>query len=723
VVFLDIRRSDSVDDVTSIVLDPKEINLKVSERQRCRFLRNVSSPYDTNGRWRKKNDSLKKIKRKMRKTSAARSAFFSWLNFFLLSLLLFLVVGHFSINHNEKYSQNAILKQWLKDGFSVDQNLHICPKSRNESGSLITFSQISDLSTWQNWMKEVFPQLNKSGIPEQVSDQQNENCNTVMLSFIEIKQFGQTKESDCKSLPLAMQKILADESYFKNNLSGISSFEANPQVNFVNLAQFEETPDFSFESDKILDGIELDFVVYNKITHIYSLVQAYFPFSNPFLITRINIYSVFLDSEQSMSSVWILIVHLPLMIWAIVQGLSGLFFLTEKNSWIRIRKRSQVDNKSVKVVDLALWITIVGYVSFASILRLSISKSAEVFEKSAHLYKDPQSVIDEVLRIEFALIRILCIWTVLLVVKLLNIATTHHGFRSKFTRGISAVYISFKRSFAPLIDPLFVIILIICVLNFFNSFWFYGNPDVAAQLFPKAVFHFWLNLSGKMKEFTADTFFNSKVNVLFYVLVFIGTHIVFKGLLIASHQWYFRRFKIIPPKMKEKVIQKQDLKTKAKPTNCKLTSKTLVKSYQLQRSTSQNVTFTELFQENVKDIRYAIGIVCSSLIYTTNRTLGCSLHGLWRCVKFQQAYQESSDEMTSQNQSETANHVSFADCDYDKSKVDDEFWTSDLVKSSDSVPTHATRFFDCYKENGKNGSNNYTLPTETALSEVNTIIC
>ena len=713
-----------IDDVASIVLDPKEISLKVSERQRCRFLRNISPPYDNKGKWRRKNDSLKKIKKRVRKTAAARSAFSSWLCFFLLSLLLLLVVAHYSDDRQKKYSQNAVLNQWFKDGFSVDKNLVICPSSYNQSGDEITFGHVSDFPSWKHWMKAVFPLLN-NGIKLQTSDHQNKNCNSVILSFVKIFKFQQPKKNDCKSLPLPMQKILADERYCQESRFGNSTSASGPLVEFINLAQPSEMQNFKHEIDNQLDGIELLFVVYNKITKIYSLVRAFSPFSNPFLKSKVTVYSVSLDCENSMTSTWLLLTHLPLLLWVIVQGLSGILFIIRKHSWKKIRRRNQVKNNSVKLLDVLLWIAVVAYLFTASLLRLYVSKSAETFEKSSHLYQDPQSVLEKIIGIDLIFTWVLGFWTVLLALKLLNIAITHHGFRSELSRGISAVRFSMKRSFLPLLNPLFVIILIICLVNLFCSFLLYDNPDDAVQLFPKAVFYFWLNLVGRVKEIGAEKLLNSRIKVLYYVIVFIGTRILFKGLLIASHQWYFHRsknftFRGIFSKKGEKFIKKREQKKKkAKSTNSKTMISKQLKLHRSHLPTSQNITLKELVEENLKGFQYSFSVLCSSLIFTMNRMFGCSLHGLWRGLKFQHPYQESTESATSQNASESVNHVTFAEYDYDKSKIDDEFWTSDLVKNQDSFLMHENQNFDCYKNSDETVSQNYNLPAETALSEVN----
>ena len=720
--YLDLRRSEFLDDVASVVLDPQEISLKISERRRGRFLRNISPPYDRKGKWKCKNNSLKKLKKSVRKRFAARKAFFSWFCFFLLSLLLLVIVGFFSVDHNRRYSQNTILRQWFKDGFKVDESLSICGNSRNRSRSSFTFYHVSDFSGWKQWMKTVFSPLNDENLRKE-TEIQVQNCNTAIFSSLKMIALKPRKRSGCENLPLAMQKLLKDDEFCENKPQN-STFETEFKISFVDLSDNGENQGLKIKADELSAAIDLEFIVFNKLNSTYSLVQAIAPFSHPFRTTEVLIRSVSFDASKGMSSTWLFLIHFPLFLWTLIRGLRGILFLVNNYSWTGAQRRRRAFKNSFNLLDILLWILIVAYLFTASVFWHKTSRSAEIFEKSVHLFEDPHSILKSLIKCEVYLNRFLGLWSILVAIKLMDVAIVHHGFKSKFTRGITAVFFSMKLTFMPLLKPSILIFLVFFVMKMLNSILSYKSVAASKTCF-RRLFRFWFILAGKGRDFDLDVTIDSRVYVLLYVVLLAIARTFFKGFLVASHRWYYHLFKNFPildcfTKKREKFSRKQNEKEKRRELiYAKRGKRKLLKFCLTHSDRCQFVTFKQLFQEIFIGFRNFFSAVCSSVVFTTNRLFGCSLRGLWRCIRFQNSYQESPDSDPDGN--EITNSVSFLDCDYDKTKVDEEFLASDLFKTLHSFPTHHNRYSDgC--ENGNKGIKNYSVPADIALSEVRDLL-
>ena len=249
-----------LDELSSVELDPKEIDIRVSERQKCRYLRNISPPYDANGRCKDKNGKTKR--KKMRKSCAARRACSSWLGFFFLLVFFFVTVGLFLVKNGAKYSQTDFLNKMLKNGFGVNEKLFNCGRTIDKTKETTAFVNVSDFSTWKLWLhSSVYPQNSISG----KFDALDFSCSNIILNSIRLTKFTRDLEERCKNLPLSMQKLLADTKYCNNRVQREKTGNNHagvPEVSYIDLTTVsDKDTGLIFDSDKSLEIVQVDFVI------------------------------------------------------------------------------------------------------------------------------------------------------------------------------------------------------------------------------------------------------------------------------------------------------------------------------------------------------------------------------------------------------------------------------------------------------------------------------
>ena len=664
-----------LDDLSSVELDPKEIDIRVSKRQRCRYLRNISPPYDANGRCKDKNGKTKR--KKMRKSCAARRACSSWLGLFFLLVFFFVTAGLFLVQNGAKYSQSDFLNKMLKNGFGVNKKLFICGRTIDKTKETTAFVNVSDFSTWKLWLhSSVYSQNSISG----KFDALDFSCSNVILNSIRLTKFTRNLEERCKNLPLSMQKLLADTKYCNNRVQREKTGNNHagvPEVSYIDLTTVsDKDTGLIFDSDKSLEIVQVDFVMYNKASGVYSLVTTSSSFSNAYLKRKVTIQSVFLEGNSIMPSCWLLPIYLPLLISAIYQCLSGVLLLLEYRLWSKFRGRNGVLEKPFKsgclrLVDFCLWFMVLAYLFVSSLLRHNVSKSAEILEKSGHLLQDPESVIDSVIECENILRWILGVWSVLLAIKFINIAVSHHGVRSRTVRSITAVLMSLKQGISSVLAPFFIISLIISLLVTMTSLARY-SWSVASNVFPKSFFAFWLILSGKSTRSLNEVlpFLNSKITLFYLVMIFIFTRLILKGFLVATYQWYLRKIEGQTCFSLSELLRK-----KRKGTNNKTRCQKSFQIGQSHRAFHKHMIFKDMFAEVLSIMKQLFSVCSSSFIFLSSRLCGCSCHSIWQCIKLlPDAYLDTNDTDSTQNSSNPEKDM-FKECAYDKTKLDEDYFT------------------------------------------------
>ena len=684
------------DSLSVPTLDLKEVDLLISERKRCRYLRNISPPYDTKGKWKNKTDNRRRIGRKMKKSSLAAQACSSWLAFCFTVILLLTALSWFSISQSKTATQSAFIRHWFETGFVVNKDLHVCGKSRNVSTTAHGFRKISDFSRWQHWLESVLASIREPNFVENRG--QNGRCNVIVLNSVKLVRFVKEHIYSCSTLPTQMQQLLAGTKHCHTGSTRNKSIETTPIISFFDLVS---PPNFSKAIVPDLEAIQIEFVVYNQVTRVYSLVKAYTPFINQYRKPALSVGSVSIGAFKDLSPEWLFITNFIILVWIIYYGLSGAVVIIEKGVWWK-RNNKETSWRAFKaniVLKMITWLIITGYFISFSIYRRNLRTSLEIFEKSNHLLEDPGSVISTALNNEFCLRMVVGVWIALVLINLLRMVIFYHGFKSKYARAVTAVYYSVTKTGRSCLGPAFLVILTVGLARVSVSYWFY-NPTVAYENLPQSMFSFLFSLTGKNKEL------NTRFAIIGSLCVFVLTRIFLKGYIIASHQWYYRGFKTCTPnrhsllcnlKKKKTADSREKKEKKARWSILKNKHFKLLMADKSRGATCHHVAFKDMFMESLR--------ICAE----------------FPPFKSMQRYVEPCG--TANTTEAGANHLSTLDnasihsmyLKYDKSKLPDE----DLgdLKTDPLLPNPALNKKMSFKRKAEMPEA-YALPIDSILTEV-----
>ena len=691
-----------------------QINIRVTERQRCRYLRNIHPPYDAKGKWRNKNDHRRKISRILKKAGVVKRAGTTWRTFLFLAVIFFVYLAHLNLQNQDRLQQSLQIKKWIKSDFEINRNLWFCGKSLNKTSTTLKFYNISDFRGWQHWFQTnwILKENAFTGAKSSL------NCNTVVLNSIKIISYPASSVlAQCQNLPLSMQKILADTKHCNatfRNLTTSSSFVSNLDVLYVDLLKSELTETTQILAQNQLEAIEIHFVLYNKVNRVYSLTKLYSSFSNRWRKSQISVESAYLDENDSYLH---LAINWFLIFWCICIGLSGFLNITEGFLWRKfLNQRSVVfDQKVVKFLDFFIWATIVSNIFLSSVFRKTITNAADCLEKAGHLVEDPVEVVETAVKTEYLTRQTLAFFSVLLVVKLLAILLNFHARRTSYNRALFALKLSMSHICVSWL--LTVIGVVVMVALFFMIFMllFYDVAliyDVVLAPF----FHLWMTFFGLTKpirdtRFTLFKQLNTSYKAPLFLFLLLVVRIFMKGILLASHRWYYHAVKALEHRSRKKQSRPHPKISgaRAKPKFLKSLKKKQKSYGKIVHSSCfshcSHVTFKQILQEDLKSLSCLIGYFPN---FVNQR------FAFMKSI----AMQDEADEMLANGapSAETNETNSNSFIGYDKNKLEHETYPYD-------ISTHFDSFLrDNSEMNGKKSDEEpiktFDFPDEDAFCEV-----
>ncbi|XP_076802318.1 uncharacterized protein LOC143446536 isoform X2 [Clavelina lepadiformis] len=720
--FSDSSEKYEINDGKTATLDPSVIKLRICERRRSRYLRNVAPPYNQKGRWKSKKDPLRLRSREMRSESAAMRAISSWLIVIFLSVMLVTFV----------FTQRTLkptkqINHWFNLGFCVNENSVVYQRMDSDFNS--NFSKVTSLLSWQEWFEKSFHICElESRLNQNYS---LVNLNQVLLGPVTVTALRRTEVGHCSELPSKMRKLLYAKNYCKRKPA--NSTDSEPKLFYGTHATgyvFEQTVNIHLHQRNkqhyteicpanSSDAVSVDIVLYDLASRRYFLISALSEFRTLRPQSTVTIRSASLQTFDTRVRDWLAFCHVVVLIWAAWWAFKNLLSLIEfkvlgKGGRMELSRRSlHRGSKMAALLDLTIWMSVVAYLVSSCVMRYSAFVLSYELENSNHFHQDPGSLIRFFLKCEEATRYTLGIWTTLFVIKVVNLAVNLHGYKSKLTYSVTAVCQSSAATFKAVLFPFTVLVLI---MSMFGQILFgtglVSHSSLAGAMQKTMQSSAWLGLVGghaeqDLKAYRSHT--GLLLAFLYFSVLFFTTRLILKGFIVASHRWFHANGRTAKAsKQSGKCSKTVRSGKKTKKQSLKSSSKAVKRT----RVTEESwISFMEIWTLISRKIKNFFGIMTASLF--------CGSVPI--CLdRFCPARQSYDDHRRGSAQSlSRLKSLSFSS--YDKSKMPNESGcsTCDLTptKNCFSLPKKTPQFDVRWVGPMEPAIDEYNLSGDVALSE------
>ncbi|XP_078490102.1 uncharacterized protein LOC101242725 isoform X2 [Ciona intestinalis] len=694
--------------------DPCEIKSMLRERRRSRYLRNISPPYDHNGRWRSSEDSLRKQTKDLRRKFAVRRAWRTWTSCIFLVGMLLTIVMQKNIGAEQRMLQTEYVRGWFDEGFKVNENLII----EVDSSGLqeLSWFENSSFESWIDTLKRCFS--TKSATVVKNSTWRNPQGSYVIVGSVHLK-LWKKKLTNCMKLPGKMEQIVSrrlctnqttddnNVGYYITNKTSIDLMNDNVGNVLMNLS-----PD--------CDGFTVSFMTFNAGTKQYSLaeVQRYFKEGKIEHRAAITVQTSSLGAVKTIQQDASVGVYVILLVWSALFALSSIITIAEYGTLsklvkteLSVRSLSKESNLSL-ILDTLLWITVVCYLISWRLLRYNAFTLATELESSGHAGDNYPTLFTKLFDVEYMSSMVLVSWTVLMVIKFVNLTISLHGPRSSFSRCITATCNSTWKNFGIIFVAFCFIVILLAVVGYLLFGTLTEQHSSVATSIQQVLSSVWFGLVGGNQhnnlQFYSENF-GLCYSILYYGVLFLSTRILLKAFVISSHQAAFHEAK--SNKRIEQLCHHKGKKISKNGDSGKGTRRSSI-SAPLSRSHKSEhqryVSFSDMFEETVSE-------VCNFLEWFV--TSFCGTHPQW--FKPMSLYgRASNSNHTSASHSQHELKVTKCSEYLEKKKIGElpvyvgQDMVSEHIEDCITNTQHEDyKQFQFYDEE-------YKLPVEVALSEV-----
>nr|CAB3258556.1 polycystic kidney disease 1-related protein-like [Phallusia mammillata] len=604
-----------VSDADSDTITESEMKMRLSERRRSRYLRNMLPPYDEKGKWRNKNHPLRKTAKQMRRSAAAKRALLAWCGLFFLSLVLVAITISQDAGNQGRYGHKSHVTNLFHGRFCLAQG-YLLSSNCSYNASQSNFPDIANHTEWKSWFQRSFLHRNENLTANHET--------SVLLGTVKMTLYRRHVASKCDHLTERMKKIL-NMSSCKPSAQNVSKFYQHPASNTKYEIKNTMLLDFlhpsAFENVTIVgDAVKIDLLVYNTMTKHYTTVEAFteFPWGIHPYRNRLQVNSVNLEIANSNARNALTFCHAVLVVWVAWSAVKQ-FIIIITNMAVSKEQREELSKRSLlpthvfmKVLSFAVWLVIVLYLLSSTILRANLLQTADYFTVTGHAGRNYDEFLQAILTSEIVSRQLLAAWTVLVVVQCINLIVSWHGSGSKFTKALSALCGSFK-SDASSVYILFAVFLFILsavgYLFFGTTLFYHATASQALMRTTSWSAGVTKTVTGKSNLEEAKKRSGILLSILYFGFVFIVMRVIMKGFIVSSFQ---RKLCCTKRGKKNK---DDNLYTKAGKKGKTLSTSTLTQS-KTQRatpSTNRYVLFSDMLHTTWQELSNGVKIIVATL--------------------------------------------------------------------------------------------------------------
>jgi len=540
------------------VVSPSEINKRISDRRRLRFLRNLTSPYHTDGTWKAGTNHLHQLAQRLRKQASAKKALHTWLALLSLALLLIVVVVTQTSGNRARIRHVEHVKLWFRRGFCVRNGFQVstsCPHHHRPP-----FLNISNFEDWQSWFDASFYIMRET---RSVYGNTNltQSGSFLLLSAVRVTGLNLLSPRRCSSVPAKMRQIM--------NISNCSDLPENTlrvvnplhnrspdafaigNVFHLNLLQPNKHQYLNLSNR---DGLMTELIAYNWATRHYVTLTAISTFRRQGLAgtATVRVRSVLLHHKSKPIRDALTLSHVILVFWVTWCASKCFIACVERVATTRehrkeLRKSSLLPYaKGLVVADVAMWLTVVIYLVAATMQRRNLLASARYIENTGHLEKDYADYLQKVIDNEAQTHYLLGAWTVLVVIKGVYLAISWHAKQRNCLVKLSALCSALKSNGIPISMLLITIIMLMSAFAYlcFGYVWLNHSSYIdSLQQTARWSFGFALNAGNKGSLKKYETLSGTVAFFLYFCILFVTAQLAMKAFLVAAYQQKLRHLK------------------------------------------------------------------------------------------------------------------------------------------------------------------------------------